>query len=436
MNRIAKPAVILLSLLICVYVGLGHVLLGQTSNDKTYRALTVYTEVLQRIQNDYVEDPSFALVNAGALHGLLESLDPLSAYLSPNEFADYEKRRKADPKGKTGLAVSKKFGYVIVLSALPESPAAKAGLKPGDIFESIAGFTTREMSVAQAESLLAGEPGTSVKVGVIRRGRGDAQEVDLVRARIASSPVVSDRITEAVGYLRVPAFDAGRTAEIRSKLALLEQAGVRKLILDLRETATGEYAEAISTAQLFLNSGTVATLKGQTVPPVISSADASKVAWTHPMAVLTSPTTSGPAEIVAAAIGGNNRGPVVGTRTFGTASEQKVFPLEDGAALILTVAKYRTPAGVSIPDEGVVPTADVTQTFGDDSDEDAATRKPSSPDDPFVKKAIELLTRPWDPKAPTTTGAAAGGPGTSRAAKLRAFFRSIALTNIYATETV
>jgi carboxyl-terminal processing protease len=177
MNRWARLGILAVSLIIFGWVGLGHVL-GRTVNDKAYKSLVVYSEVLQKIQQDYVDEPNMHLVEAGSLHGLLESLDSESSYLTPREYTEYKQKASASGTGETGLNLSKRFGYIIVTSLLPDSSAEKAGLHSGDIFESIAGFTTREMSVGQAQNLLAGQQGTGIKVGVIRRGKTDPDEIN------------------------------------------------------------------------------------------------------------------------------------------------------------------------------------------------------------------------------------------------------------------
>ncbi len=422
MNRLTKVVVVCLSFLVFAYVGLGYVL-GKSSDEKAYRSLTVYGEVLQRVQQDYVEEPNMQLVTAGALHGLLEALDPQSSYLSPREYAEYKQKLQSGAKGEVGAALSKRFGYIIVVAVLPDSPAQKAGLRSGDILESIAGFTTREMSIGQALNLVAGSPGTTVKVSVVRRGRGEPQEVEMVRAELGPMRVLTEKVDPGIAYLRVDAFDAGKADEIREKLQQLERQGIQKLVLDLRDCARGEVSEAIAVARLFVPSGTLATLRGQAMPEQEYSAEPGKVAWKHPMTVLISNSTSGAAEVLAAAIGGNQRGPLVGERTFGTASEQKLIPLEDGAALVLTVADYYTPSGKSISDEGVAPTVEVRAALGDqadlgdDNDSETesvppATARPVPADDPVLRKAIELLKgagqkaawnvvapRPWMPRA-------------------------------------
>jgi carboxyl-terminal processing protease len=395
MSRFAKIAVVSLSLLIFSYVGLGY-MLGKSDDDKAYRSLTVYGEVLQRVQEDYVDEPNLSNVTAGALHGLLESLDPFSGYLSAREYADFKEKQKNNTRGEIGATLAKRFGYIVVVSVLPESPAEKAGLRSGDIVEEIADFTTREMSVGQANSLLAGAPGTTVKLALVRRGKTEPQPVTLTRAAIPVPHLTGDKIDEGVAYVRIPSLQTGAAAELRDKLQQLDRQGLHKLVLDLRDCARGPASEGIAAAQLLVPSGTIAVLKGQTVSRQEFDAAPDKVVWHGPMAVLISPSTSGAAEIVAAAVGDNHRGDVVGERTFGAASEQKIIPLEDGAALLLTVAYYYTPENKSILENGVVPTVEVATTPPGLAAEDQApaplgVNQLPSKDDPVVRRALDLL---------------------------------------------
>jgi carboxyl-terminal processing protease len=299
MNRFAKAAVIFLSILVFSYVSLGYVL-GKTDDEKTYRSLTVYGEVMQRIQEDYVDQPDLSLVTAGSLHGLLESLDPYSGYFSAREYADYKDKQKRQVHGEVGATLAKRFGYIVIVSELTDGPAAKAGLRDGDIVEAIAGFTTREMSVGQANLLLDGNPGTAVKVAVVRRGRTEPQSIDVQRAVITLSPITVTKIDDAA-YIHVPELDTGIAAELRDKLQQLDKQGVRKLVLDLRDCARGPASEGIAVAQLFVPSGNITVLKGQTVSKQEFNAVPDKVVWRNAVEVLISDSTSGAAEIVAAA---------------------------------------------------------------------------------------------------------------------------------------
>jgi len=406
MNRAARIGIVAVSVLIFCFAGLGYVL-GRATDDKAYKSLTVYGEVLQKIQQDYVDDPNMHTVTAGSLHGLLESLDPQSSYLTPREYEEYRKKLQNSGTGETGLTLSKRYGYVIVLSVLPDSPGTKAGVRSGDIFESIGGFTTRDMSVGQALNLLAGQPGTGIKVAIIRRGKATPEEVDLVREKLAAPKIIVQKAEPDILVLRLPSLDAGRADEVRNRLLDAERQGVRKVILDVRECGRGPISEAISLARLFVPSGTITTLRGQTVSAQVFSAEPKQVVWRNTVSVLIDATTSGAAEVFASAIVANHRGDVVGERTFGLASEQKLISLDDGAALILTVANYYNPGGKSILEEGITPT-EVVRAVPDDSDsadDDAApppeTQKepglgprPLSPEDPIFHRALDLMRTP------------------------------------------
>src|SRR3984893_726861 len=247
MNRAARIGVLSISVAIFCYAGIGH-LLGRTPDDKAYKSLTVFGEVLQKIQGDYVDEPNMHLVTAGSLHGLLESLDAESSYLTPREYSEYKQKLQSAGTGETGLNLSKRFGYIIVVSVLPDSPAEKAGVHSGDIFESVGGFTTRDMSVGQALNLLNGQAGSGVKVGVIRRGRAQPEEVDVVRQKLAPSKIIAQKTDPDILSLRLPSLDAGRADEIRAKLADADKQGIHKLILVLRECGRGPVSEAISVA--------------------------------------------------------------------------------------------------------------------------------------------------------------------------------------------
>ena len=408
MNRAARIGILSLSVAIFCYAGIGHVLRLRSSDDKAYKSLTVYGEVLQKIQQDYVDEPHMRTVTAGSLHGLLESLDPQSSYLTPREYEEYKKKLANAATGETGLTLSKRYGYIIVLSVLPDSPGTQAGIRSGDIFESIGGFTTRDMSVGQAMNLLNGQPGTGIKVGVIRRGKATPEEVDLVRAKVATPKIIVQKADPDILVLRLPTLDAGRADEIRNRLLDAEKQGIHKVILDVRECGRGSVSEAISTARLFVPSGMLTTLRGQTVSTQVFSAEPKQVVWKNPVAVLIDATTSGAAEVLASAIAANHRGDVVGERTFGLASEQKLITLDDGAALILTVANYYNPGGKAILEEGVTPTEVVRAVPEDDSDtteeeaapppetqkEPALGPRPLSPEDPIFHRALDLLKAP------------------------------------------
>jgi carboxyl-terminal processing protease len=392
MSSFTKKTLVVLSAVIFTYVTAGYVM-GRSQDNSAFRALTVYSEVLNYVQRDYVDEPNIHAVTNGSLHGLLDSLDSESSYLSPLEYTDYKEKTANKPKAEAGMAVTKRFGYIGIISVLPDSPAEKAGLRFGDVLEKIAGFSTNQMAIEQAQILLSGEPGAVVKLSVIRRGKAEPQDMEVTLAKLNAPKLVEDKLQGDIAYLRVPEFESGVAKQMRDDLVQFNHNGAKKLILDLRDCALGDDQEGIATAQLFLSSGTITTLKGQTVATVVSAADPSKVVWSQPVTILIGNSTAGAAEIVASAIADNKRGETVGDRTYGTASVQKLIPLDDGSALILTTATYFTPGNKEIPVDGVTPLDPVLPTPDEITADDTAypPAPSSSADDPDVKKAIEIL---------------------------------------------
>jgi carboxyl-terminal processing protease len=399
MSMKTKAAILVTSfalLLFMVLGGLGGV--RASSNDGAYRQLQVYSEVLSRVNTEYVEDPNIPKVTDGALHGLLEALDPNSSYLSPKEYQDY-KSKKTDAKADIGAAVSKRFGYAAVIAVIPGGPADKAGIQGSDIFEAIEGHSTREMSLAGIRSLLSGQPGSNITVSVVRARRAEPQKVVITRDLVTVPPVTDKVMEEGVGYIKVDALTKGKSQEIATLIKTLQKQGAKKLILDLRNSGEGEESEGIATANLFLNHGTITYLQGQKYPREAYTAEANKAITNLPVAVLVNHGTAGPAEIIAAAILENARGDVVGDKTFGDGSVQKIIDLPDGSALILSVAKYYSPSGKAIQDTAITPNVLVADTDEDaplpDEDQDTAapdenkTKIPQQ--DEQLRKAIEVL---------------------------------------------
>ena len=370
----------------------------RASNDGSYKQMEVYSEVLSRVRSEYVEEPNLPVVTDGALHGLLESLDSNSSYLNAEQYKEYKQSNKT-AKGDIGAAVSKRFGYASVVSVIPGGPADKAGLQDTDILEAIEGKSTREMSLAQIRSLLMGEPGSNVTMSVVRARRAEPQKVVVTRDIVTIPPVAERMLQDGIAQIRVDALTKGKSLEIANKVKAEQKAGAKKLILDLRDCAQGEESEGIATANLFLNHGTITYLQGQKYPREAFNADPSKDIFTLPLVVLVNKGTAGPAEIVAAAILENARGDVVGDKTFGEGSVQKLIELPDGSALILSVAKYYSPQGKAIQDTAVTPNIAVADVDEDavvpDEDENTLPsdiEKKGPPEkDEQLQKAIEVL---------------------------------------------
>ena len=385
---------------LCLFLGVstrGVSAAGDQSQEGAYRQINVYGEVLQHVQNDYVEDPNIPAVTGGALRGLLESLDADSSYLSPTDYKAYKEDKGG--KAQVGINVSKRYGYATVVSVIPGSPADRANLNDGDIIEAIGNQDTRDLSLALIHRMLEGAPGSELDLAVIRPRQAKPQKVVLNRA-IVAEPQVSDTLYDnsSILYLKPYILDKEHVDQIESKLHGMSKTGTKKVLLDLRDVSVGEDTEATRLANFFLQSGTIATLEGQKFPKQTFTADSSKtIDGSGPLAVLINRGTAGPAEIVAAAIADNKRADLIGERTFGEGTQQKTFELPNGGAIILSVAKYASPKGKKFEDDAVTPTTQVAQSLDiqdDDSDADNAPKTPaikhSQPDDQLTK-ALEML---------------------------------------------
>jgi carboxyl-terminal processing protease len=394
-----KAAIVISSAAVLLFMAVGGLDgVRASNNDGSYRQLQVYSEVLSRVRSEYVEEPNIPAVTDGALHGLLESLDSNSSYLTAAEFKEF-KANQTEAKGDIGAAVSKRFGYAAVISVLPGGPADKAGIQASDIFEAVEGKSTREMSLAEIHNLLQGQPGSNLNVAVVRARRAEPQKTVITRDIVNVPPVADKMLEDGVGYIQVDAINKGKAQEVAAKVRSLQKAGAKRLILDLRNCAEGDESEGIAVANLFLNHGTITYLQGQKYPREAFNADATKAITSLPLAVLVNKGTAGPAEVVAAAIMENARGDVIGDKTFGDGSVQKTIPLPDGSALILSVAKYYSPSGKAIQDAAVTPNIVVADTDDDAAlpeDDDGTApadeeKKAPPQQDEQLHKAIQVL---------------------------------------------
>jgi carboxyl-terminal processing protease len=399
MSMKTKAAILVTSFAVLLFVVVGSMGgVHASSNDGSYRQLQVYSEVLSRVRSEYVEEPNIPKVTDGALHGLLESLDSNSSYLNPEAYKSF-KAHKAEGKAGIGAVVSKRFGYAAVVSVLPGSPAEKAGIESTDIFEAIEGRSTRDMSLPEIRSLLYGTPGSTLNVQVVRARKAEPQKVVITRDIVGIPPTTEKAMDANIGYIKAEALSKGKAQEIASKIKSLEKSGSKKILLDLRNCAEGEESEGVAVANLFLNHGTITYLQGQKFPREAFNADPAKAVTNLPVAVLVNRGTSGPAEIVAAAILDNARGDVVGDKTFGDGSVQKTIDLPDGGALILSIAKYYSPSGKAIQDLAVTPSVVVADALDeavspDDEDNPSTPQdeaKPKNTVDDQLNKAVEVL---------------------------------------------
>jgi carboxyl-terminal processing protease len=401
MSTKIKTALLVASAGVLLFFAAGQInSVRASNNDGAYPQMEVYSEVLSRVQSEYVEEPNLPTVTDGALHGLLESLDSNSSYLNPEQYKQY-KDRNTNAKADIGASISKRFGYASIVSVIPGGPADKAGLGDTDIIEAIDGKSTREMSLAEIRSLLSGDPGSTVNLSIVRAQRSEPQKMDITRAVVSIPPIKDKMLQDGIGEVKVDALTKGKSQEVANRVKALQREGAKKLILDLRDCASGDEAEGVATANLFLNHGTITYLQGQKYPRQAFNADPSKAITSLPLVVLVNKGTAGPAEIVAAAILDNARGDLVGDKTFGDGSVQKLIELPEGGALILSVAKYYAPDGKAIQDTAVTPNVVVADEADDailpDEDENAQPsdiqQKTPPQHDEQLDKAVQVLEK-------------------------------------------
>ena len=389
-SRLFQRSVFVLSVAIFAALGLGFAL-GEfglfgvhagSDQDGAYRQMRVYAEVLQKIQTDYVTDPSMGDVTTGALHGLLESLDADSSYLTPTEYKIY-KEEPVSGAAQVGITVSKRYGYATVVNVLPGSPADQH-LSDGDVIESIGSQSTRELSLAVIRLMLEGKSGSTVALSVVRPAKPNPDKLTLTRSVAAIPALATQEYDNAsILYLKPGTLTAERVDEIAAKIKAAPKGS--KILLDLRDVA-GDAPQGLRLANLFIKAGTLATLQGQQFATQTFTADPGKFLTAAPLAVLVNRGTYGGPELTANAILDLNRGDVVGERTFGEGSFQKSMELPGGADLLLTVAKFQSPSGNKIQDNAVTPNVVVSSPI-DEVEEGV----PAPKTDDMLNKALDVL---------------------------------------------
>jgi len=383
MSPRTRLAVALVSTLVIGYIAVGS-LLGRVLGDTSYGQLLVFNEVVKDVVDSYVEPVNIERAMAGARQGMADALDGDSSYLDADEFRAYQQGAR-DGEGDVGLVLTRRFSFVMVVAPRPGSPAAKAGLRAGDLVKSIDERHTRLMPAVVAERLLHGAPGSSVKLGILRVG-ADPFEATVTRERLLPAGPQGRMLDGSIGYVRVSDFTPATADEVRTQVEALKKGGAHQLVLDLRDAAYGSPADGVGVAEVFLKGGPVAKVVGRRADEQLLQADPRHSAWSGPTVVLTNNGTAGPAEVVAAALVDVAGARLVGERTFGRAGLTRTLPLPEGG-LLLTAAKYVSPKGTAIHGEGLKPTVPVDATPDEDDDLPAGAPKP----DHILDKALELL---------------------------------------------
>ena len=382
MSSRTRVIVMTISAPVIAFAIVGGFLGKAMAREDTYQHLKIFDDVVSLISSNYVEDADIDKVMRGAMHGLADGLDPDSAYLTAAEVKQVE-GGAALPPGAVGLELTRQY-YLRVVSARDNSPAAKAGLRTGDYIRAINDMPTREMSVWEGVRALRGAPGTKVTITIIRGNAADPHVIELTRENEAASVVNGRMAAPGIGYVRVAAIGPTTAGQVKSQVAELAKSGASKLVVDVRRASNGSIDDGVALARLFVARGTltIRETKGGAREPIAAGAGDGSI--TLPTLVLVDTGTSGPAEIFAAALFGNQRAELIGEHTIGRAASQKLIRLPDGAGLWLSTTRYLTPAGAPLHEKGLEPTVPVDEP-------DIEFGQPAPTTDPILDKALERL---------------------------------------------
>ena len=346
-----------------------HRAAGQDAgNENTYQQLSLFGDIFDRVKENYVVDPTSSKLVYDAVNGMLAGLDPHSSYMNEKQYNDMQVETSGQ-FGGLGLEVTETDGLLKVISPIDDTPAARAGIKPGDIIVDINGRSTDGLNLDDAVTKMRGAPGSQITLTLKRSGIDTPVKVTLTREIIQIQDVKSRLFATPagdIGYIRLASFDEKADQDIRDAVrALQKQAGghVRGYILDMRDNPGGLLDQAVAVADDFLNSGEIVSTHGRhSDDDQVWYAQTGDVLNGAPMVVVTNEGTASAAEIVTAALQQNQRALVLGTRTFGKGSVQTIVPIPGNGALRLTTALYYTPSGKSIQDYGVSPNVKVSDT--------------------------------------------------------------------------
>jgi carboxyl-terminal processing protease len=331
----------------------------------TYRQLNLFGDVFEKIRTDYVEKPDEGKLVEAAINGMLTSLDPHSSYMDAKAFREMQVQTKGE-FGGLGIEVSEDNGLIKVISPIDDTPAAKAGIKPGDIITALDGKTVLGLSLADAVQHMRGAPNTAILLTIKRAGIDKPLEVRLLREIIHIQVVKSRMEPDNIGYVRLTQFTEQADSGIKDAVAKLKQQAGGKLtalILDLRNNPGGLLDEAVAVSSDFIDQGEIVSTRAR--HPEDSQrwdAKGGDITDSLPLVVLINGGSASASEIVAGALQDHRRAILIGTRSFGKGSVQTVIPLQGNGAMRLTTARYYTPSGRSIQGLGIAPDVEVQET--------------------------------------------------------------------------
>jgi len=339
---------------------------GKAGNNDGYSALDLYTEVFSKVQDLYVNEVDPKELVYSSINGMLQSLDSHSSFMNP-ELMKEMRLQITGKYGGLGMQIGKgRLGYIRIEGVFDDTPASRAGLKTKDLITKIDDKDTLDMGVSEAANMMRGKPHTKVTIWVMREGWDKPKEFTLTREEIKLKSIRKVEVLDGqIGHIWIRGFQDGTSRELRASLKEIEKKpGIRGLILDLRDNPGGPLKEAIEVADLFIDKGTIVSIRGRESRVRDNREFPAQSGGTHtgyPVVVLVNGGSASASEIVAGAIQDHGRGVVLGTKTFGKGSVQTILELRDGSGLRLTTALYYTPSGRSIQAKGIEPDIVVEQ---------------------------------------------------------------------------
>lgn len=326
--------------------------------DEVYEALSSFTRVLDLVERNYVDEVDTKKLVVSAIEGMLKTLDPYSAYLTPERYKELEIGTSGE-FGGVGIEVTIKNGVLTVISPIEDTPADKAGIKPGDQIIAINGKSTQGITISEAVNMLRGPKGSSVRITVRREGDAEPREVELVRDIIHVKSVKYSLLDDGIGYIKISQFQERTSKELEDaieRLELLNRGKLKGVILDLRNNPGGLLTQAVEVADEFMDKGLIVSVRGRTEDQITDYYATKEGRLTKcPLVVIVNKGSASASEVVAEALQDSKRAVILGTKTFGKGSVQTIIKLEDGSGLKLTTARFYAPSGRSINEVGVTP---------------------------------------------------------------------------------
>jgi len=331
-----------------------------------YKKIDLFGEVLEKINQEYVDEINQSESMDSAINGLLQSLDPYSAYMSPEIFNEMQTETSGE-FGGLGIEVSMESGVVKVISPIDDTPASKAGIKAGDYIVKIEDTQVQGKTLSEAVDLMRGPVGSSIELTIRRRGEKKALKFNIVREIIEIQSVKSDLLEKNIGYIRLTSFNENSSEQIKKNIKNLEiNKNVNAYILDLRNNPGGLLSQAIKISDFFLDNGEIVSTKSRKKSENRKwFAKKGDITNGKTLIVLINYGSASASEIVAGALKDHKRAIIIGENSFGKGSVQSIIPLKNDGAIRLTVAKYYLPSGKSISEVGVSPDIEVNEE-GDD----------------------------------------------------------------------